>query len=190
MLNKLSLKLPNFINLTFKHESNSKIPLTMIISFGKNNIQLIDNIGLSKTVYPILKSDGFLQFVQNTDVFTNKIATFSNVYYSHIYNKLIGWTYQFLAYLQLKGIGYRVNVKNNSIVLKIGQSHLIKYYFPEAIQIKKVKKNILKLKGTDIALVNHVTNTIRSLKKLDKYRGKGIIFKNQVIKLKPGKKKK
>jgi len=46
------------------------------------------------------------------------------------------------------------------------------------------------LKGTDIALVNHVTNTIRSLKKLDKYRGKGIIFKNQVIKLKPGKKKK
>jgi hypothetical protein len=90
MLNKLSLKLPDFINLTFKHESNYRIPLRMIISFGKNKIQLINNIGLSRTIYPNLKPNGFLQFVQNTDIFTNKMATFSNIYYSHIYNKLIG----------------------------------------------------------------------------------------------------
>lgn len=90
MLNNLAIKVPKFINITFKHESTAKIPLQMLLSFGKNKEHFINCISICNSVCPVLKDDGFLQFVQNTNLFTNKNATFSNLYYSLIYNKLIG----------------------------------------------------------------------------------------------------
>ncbi|MBU0648635.1 50S ribosomal protein L6, partial [Patescibacteria group bacterium] len=88
--------------------------------------------------------------------------------------------------LELVGVGYKVSVSGKEVKLDVGFSHPVKYQLPEGIEAK-AEKNILCISGIDKQLVGQVTAEIRSVRKPEPYKGKGIKYVGEVIRRKAGK---
>ncbi len=101
-------------------------------------------------------------------------------------NMVKGVTEGFTVELEIVGIGYRAVMKGKSLELQLGYSHPIVYEPPEGIQIT-VEGNIIKVSGIDKQKVGQVAAEIRDFRKPDPYKGKGIRYKGEVLKLKAGK---
>ncbi len=103
-----------------------------------------------------------------------------------IRNMIKGVTEGFTEVLEIHGLGYRAAVKGKVLELHLGYSHPIHYPIPDDIKIE-VKENEIHIHGIDKQRVGQVAAEIRSFRKPDPYKGKGIRYKGEVIKLKPGK---
>ncbi len=107
---------------------------------------------------------------------------------SIINNMVTGVTEGFSKELQLIGIGYRAQLKGNKIDFIIGYSHPIEVALPEGITAEiDQKQTKLTLKGIDKQLLGQTAADIRRLRPPDAYKGKGIRYIDERIKLKPGK---
>jgi large subunit ribosomal protein L6 len=102
-------------------------------------------------------------------------------------NAVKGVTDGFEKKLQIEGIGYRGEVKGSEIAFNLGFSHPVSFPIPQGILIK-IEKNIITISGIDKALVGETAAKIRQLKKPEPYKGKGIRYIDEVIKIKAGKK--
>ena len=108
---------------------------------------------------------------------------------SLINNAVIGSIKGYEKILELVGVGYRAAVKGNQLNLQLGYSHDINYDIPEGIKISVEKQTILKISGHDKQLVGLVVSKIKTFRKIEPYKGKGIREKGQYILKKEGKKK-
>ncbi|MEZ0322760.1 MAG: 50S ribosomal protein L6 [Hydrogenothermaceae bacterium] len=102
-------------------------------------------------------------------------------------NMVKGVTEGFTEELEIVGIGYRGAVKGKTLELSLGYSHPVIYQIPEGIQITMEGNNIIKIFGIDKEKVGQTAAEIRSFREPDPYKGKGIRYKGEVIKLKAGK---
>ena len=91
--------------------------------------------------------------------------------------------------LELNGVGFRANIKDNVLNLQLGFSHDSSYKIPEGIKLSVEKSTIIKINGIDKELVGKVSSEIKMLKPVEPYKGKGIKEKGQYIIRKEGKKK-
>ncbi|MBA3679063.1 50S ribosomal protein L6 [Candidatus Saccharibacteria bacterium] len=103
-----------------------------------------------------------------------------------IANAIIGVTTGFSKTLEVNGVGYRVALQGNKLVLNLGFSHPIEYIVPEGIELKVEQSNII-VSGIDKQKVGAVAASIREFKKPEPYKGKGIKYSNEVIRRKAGK---
>jgi len=101
-------------------------------------------------------------------------------------NAVIGLTKGFEKKLEINGVGYRAQVKGNVLELQLGFSHPINYEIPAGVTIT-VEKNIITVKGTDKQKVGQVAAEIRSFRKPEPYKGKGIKYVDEHIIRKAGK---
>ncbi|OGY79620.1 MAG: 50S ribosomal protein L6 [Candidatus Kerfeldbacteria bacterium RIFCSPHIGHO2_02_FULL_42_14] len=101
-------------------------------------------------------------------------------------NMLKGVVEGFSKKLEINGVGYRAVVKGKNLELELGFSHPVLFAIPDGIEIK-VEKNVLIVTGIDKQLVGEVAASIRSLKKPEPYKGKGIKYADEVIRKKVGK---
>ena len=108
---------------------------------------------------------------------------------SLINNAVIGSVKGFEKTLELVGVGYRAALKGNQLNLQLGYSHDINYDIPEGIKISVEKQTTLKVTGYDKQLVGLVVSKIKTFRKIEPYKGKGIREKGQHILKKEGKKK-
>ena len=108
---------------------------------------------------------------------------------SLINNAVIGSSKGYEKTLELIGVGYRAALKGNTLNLQLGYSHDINFDIPEGIKITVEKQTTLKISGSDKQLVGLVTSKIKTLRKIEPYKGKGIREKGQYILKKEGKKK-
>ena len=108
---------------------------------------------------------------------------------SLINNAIIGADVGFTKTLELTGVGYRAALKGNQLTLQLGFSHDINFDIPEGIKIAVEKQTILKITGSDKQLVGEVVSKIKTLRKIEPYKGKGVREKGQYILKKEGKKK-
>ena len=102
-------------------------------------------------------------------------------------NAILGVNGGFTKELEIQGIGYRAVAEGANLVLSIGFSHPVKFTPPAGIKVI-VEKNFIKVSGVDKNLVGEVAAKIRALKKPEPYKGKGIRYKGEVVKIKAGKK--
>lgn len=105
---------------------------------------------------------------------------------SLINNLVIGVTDGFSKQLEVNGVGYKVALQGKKLVLNVGYSHSVDYLLPEEIEAN-VKKNIITISGLNKQLVGQIAAEIRSIKKPEPYKGKGIKYVNEVIRRKVGK---
>jgi large subunit ribosomal protein L6 len=111
-------------------------------------------------------------------------------------NCVRGVTEGFSKDLDLVGIGYKVDAKPKTVTLALGYSHPIEFPLPPGITVKveKQNKNIqnyvatLTVSGSDKQLVGQVAADIRSLRRPDAYKGKGLRYASETVHLKVGKK--
>ena len=108
---------------------------------------------------------------------------------SLINNAVIGSVKGYEKTLELIGVGYRAALKGNQLNLQLGYSHDVNYDIPEGIKISVEKQTTLKITGFDKQLVGSVVSKIKTFRKIEPYKGKGIREKCQYILKKEGKKK-
>ena len=108
---------------------------------------------------------------------------------SLINNAVIGSSVGYEKILELVGVGYRAALKGNQLNLQLGYSHDINFDIPEGIKIAVEKQTIVKVSGSDKQQVGMVVSKIKSFRKPEPYKGKGIREKGQYILRKEGKKK-
>ena len=108
---------------------------------------------------------------------------------SLINNAVIGSSAGYEKILELVGVGYRAALKGNQLNLQLGYSHDINFNIPEGIKILVEKQTILKITGSDKQQVGSVASKIKTYRKIEPYKGKGIREKGQYVLKKEGKKK-
>jgi len=101
-------------------------------------------------------------------------------------NAVVGVTTGYSKQLEVNGVGYRVSGGGNQIDLSLGFSHPVKYTAQQGVQLA-VEKMLITVSGIDKQKVGQVAAEIRSLKKPEPYKGKGIKYVDEVILRKAGK---
>ena len=102
-------------------------------------------------------------------------------------NAVRGVTEGFTKDLEIVGVGYRAEQRRNSVVFTLGYSHPIEYPIPPGISITVDKQTKLSISGVDRQQVGQIAANIRSLRKPDPYKNKGIRYAGEVLKKKAGK---
>ena len=108
---------------------------------------------------------------------------------SLINNAVIGSDKGYEKILELVGVGYRAALKGNVLNLQLGYSHDINFNIPEGIKISVEKQTTLKIAGHDKQQVGEVSSKLKTFRKIEPYKGKGVREKGQYILKKEGKKK-
>ena len=108
---------------------------------------------------------------------------------SLINNAVIGSSKGYEKILELVGVGYRASLKGNQLNLQLGYSHDINFDIPEGIKILVEKQTTLKITGFDKQQVGAIVSKLKTLRKIEPYKGKGIREKGQYVLKKEGKKK-
>ena len=102
-------------------------------------------------------------------------------------NAVQGASAGFSKQLDIVGVGYRAEVKGTFVQLALGYSHPVIYNIPEGIKIEIDKTNRITISGADRQQVGQVAAEIRNLRRPDAYKGKGIKYTKEVLRLKAGK---
>lgn len=101
-------------------------------------------------------------------------------------NAVEGVTKGFEKRLEVNGVGFRVAASNNELTMSLGFSHEVKYKAPAGVNVSNDKMTII-VSGIDKQQVGQVAADIRSLKKPEPYKGKGIKYADEVLLRKAGK---
>lgn len=105
---------------------------------------------------------------------------------SLIANMIEGVTNGFKKTLELSGIGFKANLAENKLVMSVGFSHTVEIEPPDGIMFK-VSGNKITVSGISKEMVGRLAAQIRAVRPPDVYKGKGIRYEGEVIRLKPGK---
>lgn len=113
------------------------------------------------------------------------------LYNALIHNMLTGVSEGFKKELELVGVGFRVNNTGNLLELTVGYSHPIMFYVPDEIKVETVtekgKSPRILLESSNLELLGMIASKIRSFRKPEPYKGKGIRYKGEYIRRKAGK---
>ncbi len=107
---------------------------------------------------------------------------------ANINNIIIGVTKGFEKKLEAVGVGYRFNVKGNTLVVTAGYSHPVELEVPAGITLDNPSNTELTVKGIDKQLVGEFAANVRKIRKPEPYKGKGIRYADEHIIRKVGKK--
>tara|TARA_Y100001960_G_C14435361_1_gene709868 strand:- start:250 stop:789 length:540 start_codon:yes stop_codon:yes gene_type:complete len=108
---------------------------------------------------------------------------------SLVNNAIIGVNNGYEKTLELTGVGYRASLKGKQLNLQLGYSHDINFEIPDNIKISVEKQTVVKISGIDKQQVGMITSKIKSFRRPEPYKGKGIKEVGQYILRKEGKKK-
>jgi len=131
--------------------------------------------------------------IENNEVtFTRKDNVGKNralhgLYRALLQNMVTGVTDGFTRKLDLVGIGYRAELKGNSLVMMLGYSHPIVFNAPPGVKIELPTATSVVVSGVDKQMVGQVAAKIRSFREPEPYKGKGIKYDNEVVRRKAGK---
>ena len=118
-----------------------------------------------------------------------KISILWGTYRSIINNAILGVSKGHEKILELSGVGFRANLKGETLNLQLGFSHDINFKIPKEIKIAVEKQTIIKISGVDKELVSKIAADIKSFKPVEPYKAKGIKERGQFVLRKEGKKK-
>jgi len=171
---------------------------------GKKPVKIIKGVKVTKSgddfevtgpkgsmklsVNPLIKSEvkgDEVLFTRNSDLKRDKAL--HGLYSVLLKNMIFGVTEGFSKKLELVGIGYRAELRKNLLFLTLGFSHPIIFHPPEGIKVEVPSDNSIVISGIDKQLVGQVAAKIRSFRKPEPYKGKGIRYENEYVRRKAGK---
>ncbi|MFW0871132.1 MAG: 50S ribosomal protein L6 [Patescibacteria group bacterium] len=166
-----------------------EIPAGTTVAVDGANVKVTGPLGnLSRTfrdVVDIIVVDNTVQFTPKTDShFAHAMwGTVSSI----VRSMVEGVNTKFQKVLSVEGVGYRCDMQGNKLVLNVGFSHPVEITVPEGLEVG-VEKNTITISGIDKELVGLFANRVRSKKKPEPYKGKGIRYQGEIITRKQGKK--
>ena len=173
------------------------IPAGVTVTLNNGVVNVKGHKGeLSQKVDPsiIVKvEDGHVTFEvdENSPVNYKQKSAFHGLYRSLVNNMVVGVSEGYKKVLELVGVGYRVSNQGNLIEFSLGYTHPIFIELPAEVKVEsKSERNqnpILTLESCDKQLLGLICAKIRSFRKPEPYKGKGILFQGEVIRRKSGK---
>lgn len=151
---------------------------------------------LSQYVDPSIKmnvEEGQITFEvdENSPVNYKQKQAFHGLYRSLVNNMVVGVSEGYTKTLELVGVGYRVSNQGNLVEFSLGYTHPIFIQLPKEVKVEtKSERNqnpIITLESADKQLLGLICAKIRSFRMPEPYKGKGILFKGEVIRRKSGK---
>ncbi len=143
---------------------------------------------LSCSVHPDMSveiNQGVLTVSRPTD---NKVhRSFHGLTRTLIANMVQGTSEGFRKNLEIVGVGYRAQAAEDKLILNLGYSHPIEFRAPEGISFSVEGTNKIAISGIDRELVGKTSAEIRSLRPPDHYKGKGVRYAGEYVRLKAGK---
>lgn len=130
--------------------------------------------------------DGFASIEIVVDDPKDKLKKYHGLLAAQLKNAMHGVASGFQKDLELVGVGYRAQY-TDKLVLALGYSHPVEYAPPEGIKITVPSQTQIVVEGVDKQLVGEVAAKIRSFRKPEPYKGKGVRYKGEKIALKAGK---
>lgn len=119
----------------------------------------------------------------------NNVKAISGTIAAHLKNLITGVTTGFETKLELVGVGYRAQAQGKKLNLTLGFSHPVVFDVPEGITIETPSQTEILVKGVDKELVGLVAAKIRRYRSPEPYKGKGVRYSGEMIKIKETKKK-
>lgn len=104
-----------------------------------------------------------------------------------VQNMVQGVSQGFEKKLEVFGVGYRAEVRGKSLVMNLGYSHQVEYTIPTGIAVAVDKAGVITVSGIDKQQVGQASADIRSYRRPDAYKGKGVRYVGEYIRLKAGK---
>lgn len=101
-------------------------------------------------------------------------------------NAVSGVTTMFEKKLELVGIGYRAALEGNILTLQVGFTHIVKMKIPDGLNVK-IQKNIISVNGPDKQILGQFCADVRAVRKPEPYKGKGIRYVGEKVRMKQGK---
>lgn len=169
------------------------IPAGVTVNFKDDVVTVKGPKGeLTQNVNPLIKvevEDGQITLSRNSD--EKQERAFHGLYRSLINNMVIGVSEGYKKELELVGVGYRASNNGNIIELSLGFTHPIFIQLPPEIKVEtkseRNKNPLIILESCDKQLLGQVCSKIRSFRKPEPYKGKGVKFVGEVIRRKSGK---
>lgn len=170
------------------------MPSGVAVTVGEDNIVTVKGPKgeLSQQVNPDIKvkvEDGVLTVERPTDDKDHRAM--HGLYRSLIHNMVVGVSEGYRKEMELVGVGYRVSNDGQVIELSLGYTHSIFLQLPKEVKVEtKMERNknpLIVLESCDKQLIGQVCAKIRSFRKPEPYKGKGIRFVGEVIRRKSGK---
>lgn len=166
-----------------------KIPPKVEVKIDNQNINVLGPHGqLSRKI-----SDLILVTTENNEISvtpkdnSREARALHGLSRTLINNMVVGVSNKFERRLEIKGVGYRSQVQGKDLILNLGYSHPVTIPIPTGITIAvEANVNIL-ITGIDKEAIGQLAATIRSKRPPEPYKGKGILYKDEVIKRKVGK---
>ena len=106
---------------------------------------------------------------------------------SIVNNMIIGVTQGYKKSLEVQGVGYKAELKGKSLVLSVGFANTITVPVPGNVVVQMEGTNKIHITGADKQAVGQLASDIRRVRKPEPYKGKGIRYEGEVVKIKPGK---
>ena len=162
------------------------IPQKVQLILGTNFIRIEGPLGTlikDSTELDLIIKESKLYCLQSTNL---KI---SQTHIAMLRSLMFGVSKGYRRKLRLVGVGFKAFVKDDYLMFKLGYSHESKYLIPNDIKItcSKLKGIIIAINGLERARVNQVAVEIRRFRIPDMYKGKGIHYNKEILKLKKGK---
>lgn len=151
---------------------------------------------LSQWIDPSIKfhcADGVitLEIDENSPVNYKQKQAFHGLYRSLVNNMVVGVSEGYKKIMELVGVGYRVSNQGNLVEFSLGYTHPIFIQLPKEVKVEtKSERNqnpVIMLESCDKQLLGLICAKIRSFRMPEPYKGKGILFKGEVIRRKSGK---
>lgn len=171
-----------------------KIPKGVEIKIGNGNVVVVKGPKgqLNQAVDPDISveiENGELQVKRPTN--QNRHKALHGLYRSLINNMVEGVSNGFLKEMEVVGVGFRAANTGQLLELSLGYSHPIFFYLPDEVKVETVtekgKNPVIKLQSIDKQLIGQVAAKIRSFRKPEPYKGKGVRFLGEEIRRKAGK---
>jgi large subunit ribosomal protein L6 len=167
------------------------VPAGVTVTLSGQDIQVKGPMGeLSRTIH----SDVVVSQEEN-NIITNIVADVKGAWAQAgttralINNMVEGVSKGYVKTLLLNGVGYRAKAAGKSLNLSLGLSHPVDHAIPEGVTVETPSQTEIILKGADKQLVGQVAADIRSYRKPEPYKGKGIRYSDEHVRRKEAKKK-
>jgi len=166
-----------------------QLPKTVKVTLAAGKVAVEGPKGKLERTLPsqitIKQEDGSLVFERPDDGFRNRAL--HGLVRSLVANMVEGVDKGFTKNLELVGVGYRVAKQGEELVLNLGYSHPIRFKPPKGITIDVQDPTKFSVSGISIEDVGQVAADIRNMRPPEPYKGKGVMYRGERIRRKPGK---
>lgn len=167
------------------------VPQGVEVSIDGQNVSMKSKLGaMNYNVHPLVNI-----VFENNEIKVNTVDSSkdsnmqSGTTRAILHNMVVGLDKGFEKKLQLVGVGYRASVKGDVLTLALGFSHPIEHKLPAGVTCEVPSQTEIVLKSYDKALLGQVAADIRSYREPEPYKGKGVRYATEVVRLKEAKKK-